>query len=386
MNSLWQRLIPFVIGLAVVLVLRWLSKNKFRPATYEMSLEEEGYLVEYQPGSKKTPSRLTFSIKDSQRRDPTAGKGMVPYRSGPKGPEILTYVSPLVLRKETKWDRLGKALGLNREVQTREASFDRAVYIETDAPAPLVRKILDDEKVRSQVHQWLDDGWEKVVFFGMGTSVGLEKRGVAKPQALDPRCQQWMRELSSVSRRLPQVRYEHIRMAPWTRRDWAKTISAGLAVLGVTATVVAREAYPPLFWRPFEVCIGLGVVGWLAAVPLLALAFRGRSDSLRVFGTCSLLLALGLPTTMYGLGLGLNGLLDGSPAVVKQLAVEKAWATRSKSTSYHVTLKHWNEWVEPFSLQIDGSTYYGIQRHLPPQYVALTIRGGGFGVAVVDAS
>ena len=127
-------------------------------------------------------------------------------------------------------------------------------------------------------------------------------------------------------------------------------------MLGVTATVVAREAYPPLFWRPFEVCIGLGVVGWLAAVPLLALAFRGRSDSLRVFGTCSLLLALGLPTTMYGLGLGLNGLLDGSPAVVKQLQVEKAWATRSKSTSYHVTLKHWNEWVEPFSLQIDGST------------------------------
>src|SRR4051812_49357906 len=41
---------------------------------------------------------------------------------------------PVYFRKENGRDRAGKLLRLNRELQTGDDEFDRAIYIESDAP------------------------------------------------------------------------------------------------------------------------------------------------------------------------------------------------------------------------------------------------------------
>ncbi len=55
---------------------------------------------------------------------------------------LKVTMADIELRAETKTDRVGSALGINREFQSGDPVFDRAVYIESDAPDTTLRRLL----------------------------------------------------------------------------------------------------------------------------------------------------------------------------------------------------------------------------------------------------
>ena len=61
----------------------------------------------------------------------------------------LVISTEVVVRQEHALDRLGKRLGIDREVQTGDAAFDAAVYIESDAADADVLRLFADARVRS---------------------------------------------------------------------------------------------------------------------------------------------------------------------------------------------------------------------------------------------
>jgi hypothetical protein len=63
-------------------------------------------------------------------------------------PNALEFLPMIRFRPETSMDRVGKLLGINREVQTLDSSFDAGVYVESDSAWRLTERIMAEPKVR----------------------------------------------------------------------------------------------------------------------------------------------------------------------------------------------------------------------------------------------
>src|SRR5690348_3653348 len=76
--------------------------------------------------------------------------------------ECPTQPLPVVyLRKENATDRVGKRIGLNREVQTGHTVFDDIVYPESNASDDAVKKLLSSEQLHAATLLILQNGYQK---------------------------------------------------------------------------------------------------------------------------------------------------------------------------------------------------------------------------------
>jgi hypothetical protein len=334
--------------------------------------EGESFALRFQPSGRNTASSLTVAKATPSGLGPMAGEGANPFRERPGGPVVLDHVRPILLRKETKHDRIGKALLVNREAQTGDPAFDDKVYVETDAPDSLVDRLLGDAEVRAHVLRWLDAGWTNVRFYDPGVTVALVATPAGPQKMAAASVREVLPPLGEVSAKAPRVEHVSLRRPPWTRHAWVIAGSVVLLVAGFVAALIAAQAWPTFESRPYLVCGTVGFLAWVAAIPLVGMMVRGRSDSWRTMCIALVMLGGGLPATGIGVGIGANGALDGSPVETKRLQVVELWKTSGKSTSYHVRLKHWDAWEEPVSLTIPYETYQ-----------QLRVSGGGSGFAAV---
>ncbi len=115
------------------------------------------FTARYIPGGKNTPPtlRITASVDEVADAAPAGA-----YREGARG--HLAVRPAIIMRRETRNDRFGKRLGLNREIQTGDAPFDEAVYLETDSPEEDVRLTLAGEGVHEAVRKLLTSGVSRV--------------------------------------------------------------------------------------------------------------------------------------------------------------------------------------------------------------------------------
>src|SRR5207253_2532663 len=85
-------------------------------------------------------------------------------------------------RRERGLDRFGKTVGLNRELQTGNAEFDAAVYIESDASAEAVKPFLDQPQLRAAVLEGVKTlGVLRFVPEGIEVSYWVERVKKEKP-------------------------------------------------------------------------------------------------------------------------------------------------------------------------------------------------------------
>ncbi len=338
----------------------------------DLVFEGESFSLRYQQAGKNTPSSLTVAKATPSGSGALSGEGANPFRERPGAPEVLDFVRPILLRKETKHDRVGKALLVNREAQTGDPTFDDTVYVETDAPDSLVERLLGDAEVRAHVLRWLDAGWTSVRFYDPSDVVSVVTQPASASRMAQAAVRGVLPELHQVSERAPRVEYVNLRRPPWTRHAWVIFGSVVLLLAGFGLALMAASAWPTFYTRPYVVCGTLGFLAWVAAIPIVGMMVRGRSDSWRTMCISLVVLGGGLPATAIGVGIGANGALDESPAESKRLQVLELWKNSGKSTSYHVRLKHWDEWEEPVSLTIPYEAYEGLRRS-----------GGASGLAMV---
>lgn len=327
----------------------------------------------YRPPAKNTLSRFTVSLAEPASVTGTAFRpGDNPFRQGPDAPIVVDHVQPVLLRRETNVDRFGKALLVNREAQSGDEVFDETVYVETDAPKELVERLLGRAEVRGQVLRWLEDGWTNVRFFDTLDPIALVSMPVTAQHLSAARMEAVFQQIEELLPLMPRVEHRHLGGPPWTLATVLTVGSGIVSVVGWVLALVASHFWPFVESSPYRVLVAVGFLLWMGAVPLLGLMLRGRSDSFRKLSYSVLLLGIGLPPLVVGMGLTLNGALDGSAQQTQVVTVQQLWKKSGKSTTYHIRTSSLEPGGLPPSFSISQGTYEHFRR-----------TGGGTGHATI---
>jgi hypothetical protein len=264
----------------------------------------------------------------------------------------------VLLRRETWADRLGKALRINREVQTGDEAFDAQVYLESDANDAAVARVLRDARVRRGVLSLLSRGGDQVVINEVGQRITLTYDPRRPLEADDVRAA--CEELRTVARALPLFR-EGESPSTWLSGVLTTTVSVVAAFAGFVAAAWARDAYYPLGHDATRAGIVGGLVAWLLAMPVVAALVRGRSGSFRVFVTCFFLLLAALPLGGVGMAVGLNGSMDGAAPVDRRARVHSKWAkTYKNGITYYMRLDGLEQDSPEVVLPVPHDVYAGV--------------------------
>jgi hypothetical protein len=290
----------------------------------------------------RRPER-TFELTASHH-----GKGGVPghlwlgtsvreVRRKSDGP-CLERLPHAVFVAEASLHRLGKLLGLERELELGERAFDERVYVETSrADEPLLRELLRAPEVAARVASLVGPG-RAVVLNAEGHALALRLDNQGPPEdllALVP-------QLDALAAVIPPVLGVELRDK---HRPSAALVLVVLfvSVGAAVGLIVANETYLPLG------SAGVGLAGALSAL-LFALSIggawllsRGRPRGLTRFLVASLVsLAAAPPLATTGVVLT-NALLDDSLEEHPVRVVSSRSQRSGKSTLYYLTLEGWPE-------------------------------------------
>lgn len=206
-----------------------------------------------------------------------APPGEGPYRAG--GRPTVDVPVELTLRRERSFDDVGKRLGLNREVQIGDPSFDREVYVETDASEARVREIVH-APFRKPALRVLSTGVAALILrAGAGRLTAMWEAHVTELSA--ERAKEIAELLLEARDALPRFR----RLAPEQRRgpDVHQRVGLAAMLLAVIGVLGAALLYQRgELWR--AVSTGTVLVAAAGAAALVAISWaasRGSSVGLR---------------------------------------------------------------------------------------------------------
>lgn len=226
----------------------------------------------------------------------------------------LAETPRIVLRAEDALDRGGKALGINRELQLGDPGFDAAVYVESEAPAEIVARVLGAPAVRAAA-QALVRGPAGEVQIGEGrVTIRLGADRLEEPAL--PAVRAALAQLRALAGELTVPKDMPTRGELVRRRAVGHIF--GLAAAWLVTLVLAVVVRPPqvLAWGPIFAALGLGVGLWLLVCVGLALVLRGAPDSMRWLLLSAGVFILTTPFAGMKLALHANAALDGGPETV----------------------------------------------------------------------
>jgi hypothetical protein len=276
-------------------------------------------------------------------------------------PVLVLGGQAILLRHETWFDRFGKRLGINREVQIGDEAFDRAVYIESNAPDAVLHGLLGDPGRRRTVLEIMEAGFSEVRVHADKSLVSASR---PRPGAVHLEA----KTVRDVAQRLaflapaippPEVPPDAPRVS--VRRTvalWAFGIAGVSALVAAGFVLVAAsDAYRPVTSDLYWVAVSISAALYAAAVFFTALVVRGKSDSLRSLVALGLLLLYDMPCYTVSAVLAINGALDFSPPARRPSVIVERWVTHGKGTSYNLRLSGLHRGESNFVMQVDPATY-----------------------------
>lgn len=225
----------------------------------------------------------------------------------------------IVLRREDRIDRGGKALGISREIQVGDPDFDATVYIESEAPEAVVRRALAPAEARGAALA-LVRGPAGAVEIGEGRAVlrlgeeALAGEPAAILAALAPLAT--LGASFAVPGELPG-RAELV-----GRRSVRHIFVIALAWLALLVPALMLRPPVVLTWGSTLAALGVGLLVWLLSVVGLGLLLRGGADSLRWLGISAAVFLLTAPAAGLKLALLANARLDEGAASASRRAVK----------------------------------------------------------------
>lgn len=232
----------------------------------------------------------------------------------------------VTLYPEGAFQRLGKTLGINREVQLGDAAFDDAVYVDAaETNDDHVRALLAPPAVRAALRELLS----------LGYKVEFSPKGVSAFQVIPASARADGTHAPQIAAALGRIvdaapRFDAAALTP-TRGFFgagplaviAAGVGAGLALIAVGGVLTdSSEALDTSAAGPM---LAAGGALWVAYVAGLLLAVRGTSSAFAklllgaLFGLITL--PAGAATTLGGL----NRALDASPAEVHAVTVRRVY-------------------------------------------------------------
>jgi hypothetical protein len=237
----------------------------------------------------------------------------VDYSLGTAGLPDVTF------RREDDLDVMAKEREVARELQTGDDEFDRAVYIESDAPDAHLLTMLAAPAVRTAITSLVSRGLRVRIVEG---TISTDDR--ATPECFTEertrKIVSALRVIAGAPRSLERVVEEPRSGA----RVLAKLVYLCLP-LGVLLLFVGSSSYPAISYGNLALAGGLAaLIVAIAIQPLLTRAMRGRSTSHRELVPMRGVSFVGLVVLGIALSIFLNGALDRSAEWTEAGSVQSA--------------------------------------------------------------
>lgn len=227
----------------------------------------------------------------------------------------------IVAYPEGAVERFGKKIGLNREVQLGDPTFDDAVYLDTIDTDEQVKRALASPDVRRLILELI----------GFGYKVQLSARGVEAYQIVyamsapdTSHVHEMIPRLAQLAQSVPSFAGETLRKPPLVQTAVLAFIVACVAGGGVMGAI--RNSAPAHTLDPAHQAvafIGVGGALWLLAMIGVIAAMRGRSNAFRVVLIAAAMGLFTLPLTGGVLSLVINQKLDHSPAENHEVTIRR---------------------------------------------------------------
>ncbi|MEP7124994.1 MAG: hypothetical protein ABJE95_28955 [Byssovorax sp.] len=315
----------------VWILIRWMRSRLFRRAQAAVpELEKAGARVlAVRPSSGfRKPAEVEFEHDGRKARFQVMSYGRdfifqsIRLQSEPL-PGIL-------IRAESGVDRLGKSLGLNREVQIGDATFDAAAYIDSAASDDIVKRALASAVVRARILELL----------GLGYRLDLSSDGIGASRIRgyyasfeSPELPALLGLLEAIQVALP--RFEQGDAMPTPKQTpWILIASgAGIALTLVSFRFLAW-VHPPMDDLDSLKAIGFGLPVWLLAMAGVWAARRGKPNAIRELFVASILLFFALPPLVGGVVFSINAGMDSGPVTTHTVQISSL-ASRDHEVFFH---------------------------------------------------
>lgn len=312
---------------------RALGGRMFGDTSFSAEHRGRPYSVGVTRSAKNTPSSISIELTLRGEREAPAAEG--DYRRDVR--PHLRERPWIVLRRETFLDRLGKALGINREIEVGDAAFDRAVYIESDAPPADVARILGEPRLRAAVVRVIALGYPRLTLHDGADAVRVRRDLPTAAQVSTESVREVLDLLDLVAASLPTFESDEIASAPrpFAQRTAVLLPTMVVPTLAFIFAMVAAQLSHLVRSRGIMLSLFAGALLWLPVAFLLGRAMRGRSDSFRRFLWVGIPLLVTLMCAAAGALPLLNDRLDGERPTVHDLRITRRYITRSKSNTYY---------------------------------------------------
>ncbi|MCP4150151.1 MAG: hypothetical protein GY757_20560 [bacterium] len=247
------------------------------------------------------------------------------------------------IKKETKFDRFFKKLGVCIEIETHDPSFDDAFYITTDTILFTTRYLEKSEKRRS-IEALFNLGFNELKHDGNVIIVTWTNfpRGKLMEKEL---MEQAVTQLAVLGRSLPDIpSFEEPGSSSWKYKRILAFVLPGLLLLtGLTALILGAIYYKPLdkapiFLDSLKYSLPLFILFTWFSLYLL----KGRSSSHRELIAVFFISLFAFPLGGVGYEVYLNGALDKNPpAVHKTILLNKYFSKNKNSYTYYAVVKSW---------------------------------------------
>ncbi len=275
------------------------------------------------------------------------------------------WIPTVVLTSENRANRLGKVLGLNREIQFGDPVFDDSIYIDTRASAEIVTSMLGVAKVRGAVMA-LNEMFPTVTLFHKNAVIHCHRAGTLPEEEELRIVGDALDRLLLILGQMPPVKIQTAGHVPMARSSWVATLSFVLMVFFVCAFGVAHEWWPtfedmhldrPSVW-------GLGM--WVAWVPVLWLLVRGFSNSLLCWSMSVIFSLVMMPCMAISVGTAVNvvtGSVQETPVVVDLKSIHTSRSSKGgTSTSYLIWRRPVDPNVKKTRFSVSSSEYHFLKR------------------------
>lgn len=257
----------------------------------------------------------------------------------------------LQFNRETWFDRFCKHLGIAKEFETGNASFDRAIYVRGDVDSRL-GMALKQASVRSVITAMLDTGFNEIRHETRRLEARWTGYDPAKHGDVDGST---AASLAALVAALPPG----IGRQAGPRTQWSARVFLWAATVGFAACGLFSLEYPPLRWGQLWLAVlPVALMLWLGFAWFSAWLLHGHSrshDHWIGIATASLLaLPLG---TLGGLG-WYNGKMGAKDSIEHQaLIVDKQATTRKGRTTYTVYVRDWRRPDDTLSFRVESGAY-----------------------------
>lgn len=242
-----------------------------------------------------------------------------------------------IFSRERAVHRVGKSLGISREVQTGDEAFDTQCYVDSPERDETVKRLLADASVREAV----------LGLLALGFLVQTSTRGVEAFQVVpvsgsmkDVRSADAARHLLKLASAVPGFGGLAFKTPGAVRNVPLAVLVLVLTVGGFLSSLALEDMLGVTLNRGavLALVVGCGAALWAATLALLSLVARGSSNGMQALLFSGLLTLFGVAPLGATLGVGLNQRLDSGAVVTHQVRVLEKHTRRDQ---HHVMVEPW---------------------------------------------